>query len=151
MCIPSEYYSFQNLKEPISSHNIQEHGQFGQCSIMIDNPHPNVIDSLLSTCSTICKHQPVANLCLFNLRIKNTAIDNIFKLSPNAEFLVIENCILPSNMMSCLFQQMSVCSTLKGIRFTKNTFEGPGKSLIHLSEAIRKWGDNTGLEYLVIC
>ena len=148
--IPSEYYSFQNLKEPISSHNIQEHEQFGQCSIVIDNPHPDVVDSLLSTCSTICKHQAVANLCLFNLHIKNTAIDNIFKLSPNAEFLVIEDCILPSIMMSCLFQQISVCSTLKGIRLHNSTFEESEKSLIHLSEAIQKWGDNNGLKYLVI-
>ena len=150
VCIPSEYYSFQNLKKPISSHNIQEHGQFGQCSIVIDNPHPDVVDSLLLTCSTICKHQPVANLCLFNLRIKSTAIDNIFKLSPNAEFLVVEDCILPLNMMSCLFQQISVCSTLGGIRLENTTFEEPGKSLIHLSEAIRTWGDNNDLEYLVI-
>ena len=148
--IPSEYYSFQNLKERISSHNIQEHEQFDECSIVIDSPHPDVVDSLLSTCSTICKHQPVANLCLFNLRIKNTAIENIFKLSPNAEFLVVEDCILPSNMMTCLFKKMSVCSTLKGIRLKNNTFEEPGKSLIHLSEAIRKQGDNNELEYLVI-
>ena len=63
VCIPSEYYSFQNLKERISSHNIQEHEQFDACSIVIDSPHPDVVDSLLSTCSTICKHQPVANLC----------------------------------------------------------------------------------------
>ena len=148
--IPSEYYSFQNLKEPISSHNIPEHEQLGQCSIVIDSPHPDVVDSLLLTCSTICKHQSVANLCLFNLRIKNTAIDNIYKLSQNAQFLIIENCILPSNMVSCLFQQISVCSTLKGIRLHKSTFEEPGKSLIHLSDSIQNWGDNTGLEYLVI-
>ena len=150
VCIPSEYYSFQNLKEPISSYNIQEREQLDQCSIVIDNPHPDVVDSLLSTCSTICKHQPVANICLFNLCIKNATIDNIFKLSPNAQFLVIEDCVLPSNMMSCLFQQMSVCSTLKGIRLKNNTFEECGKSLIHLSEAIRKWGDNNELKYVVI-
>ena len=150
VCIPSEYYSFQNLKEPISSHNIQEHEQFGQCSIVIDNPHPDVVDSLLSTCSTICKHQAVANLCLFNLRIKNTAIENIFKLSSNAEFLAIENCILPSNMVSCLLQQISVCSTLKGIRLQNNTIEEPGKSLIHLSDSIQNWSDNNELKYLVI-
>ena len=150
VCIPSEYYSFQNLKEPISSHNIPKHEQLDQCSIVIDNPHPDVVDSLLSTCSTICKHQSVANLCLFNLRIKNPAIDNIFKLSQNAQFLVIENCILPSNMVSCLFQKISICSTLKGIILENSTYEEPGKSLIHLSHSIQNWGENTGLEYLVI-
>ena len=151
VCIPSEYYNFQNLKEPISSHNIQEHEQFGQCSIVVDNPHPDVVESLLLTCSIICMHQSVVNLCLFNIIPKNTTIDNIFKLSSNAEFLVIEDCIFPSNMMTSLFQQMSVCPDLKGIRLDNSTFEEPGKSLIHLSEAIRKWGSNNGLEYLVIC
>ena len=150
VCIPSDYYNFQNLKEPISFDHVQEHEELVDCSIVIDNPHPDVVDSLLLTCSTICKHQPVANLRLFNLRIKNRAIDNIFKLSPNAEFLVVEDCFLPSNIMSCLFQQISICSTLRGISLKNNTIEEPGKSLIHLPEAIRKWGDNTGLEYLVL-
>ena len=148
--IPSEYYNFQNLKEPILSHNIQEHEQLPDCSIVVDNPHPHVINSLLLTCAIISQHQSVVNLCLFNLIIQNTTINDIFKLGPNAEFLTIEDCILPSNIMACLFQQISFSSALKGIRLKNSTFEEPGKSLMHLSESIQRWGDNTKLEYLVI-
>ena len=53
-------------------------------------------------------------------------------------------------MTTCLFQRISVCPNLKGIILDNSTFEEPGKSLIHMSESIQKWGDNNELEHLVI-
>ena len=146
--IPSQYYNFTNVKEPISFRFVKEQEKEVPCSLVIDNPHPDVVDSLLSACSVIYKHQSVVNLCLFNLNIKNHTVDNVFKLSHAAEFLVVENCVIPSNIMNSL--QVSTCPTLKGIRLQNNTFEVPEKFGHSLSEAIAKWGIDAELKYLVI-
>ena len=136
------------MKEPVSFRVVEEHEKEVQCSLVIDNPHPHVIDSLLSACSIICKHQPVVNLCLFNLNLKTKLTANVFKLSNDADFLVVENCAIPPNIMNSL--HLSTCPTLKGIRLENNTFEEPDKLGHCLSEAIAKWGNEAELEYLVI-
>ena len=148
--IPSEYYSFQNLKDPIFYHNTGELGEGVQCSIVIDNPHPQVVDSLLSICSVICKHQSVINLCLYNLKLKNKPTTDVFKLSNNAQFLAIENCVIPSDMMVSLLDKTSTCPNLNGIRLHNSTFEGPGNLGSCLSEIIKKSGGNTKLTHLVV-
>ena len=148
--IPSEYYNFQNVKEPISYHSTGNLEKCVQCSIVIDNPQADMVDNLLAACSVISKHQPVINLSMFNLRIKYKLTTDVFKLSHNAEFLEIEDCALPSSMMVSLLDQTSTCLNLKGIRLKNSRFEEPGNLGSCLSEIIIKCGDNAKLQHLVI-
>ena len=138
--IPSEYYNFQNLKEPVAFHNNPNHEKLLQCSIVIDNPHPHVVDSLLSTFSVICRHQKIVNLCLFWLNIRSSTIDNVFTLSPSAQNIVLENCAVPHQMIASCLNQIQYCPNLKGIRLQNNTFQEPEYLSSCLSDAMQKWG-----------
>ena len=148
--IPSDYYSFQNLEETVPLKTIRVSDQLHPCSLVIDNVHPDVMDSLLSTCSVICKHQLVVNLCLSRLNTMSNPTEDVFKLSPHAQSVALENCAVQSDVMNSLLKQISICSTIRGIRFRYIVLDEPEKFGSYLPEAIREWGNAPKLEHLVI-
>ena len=147
--IPSEYYSFQNLEETLPLKTIKS-DQLRQCTLVIDDIHPDVVDSLLSTCSVISKHQSLVNLRLMQLHMMRNSTEDVFKLSPTAQSVFINECTIQSDMLIFLIQQISNCPTMKSVQFRNIALEEPGKLSTYLSEAIRKWGNEPQLEHLRI-
>ena len=148
--IPSKYYNFQNVRHPIGT-SITEKAQTDvECSLVVDNPHASIVNDLLSICATICEHQPIVNLCLFDLNITSPQTKDIFKLGPSTRCIAVEDCFIHSSVCTSFLSQIGTCSYLSGIRFQNCELGKKGEFERGLSKAITIWPDPINLTYLVL-
>ena len=92
MHIPSQHFEFRDVKQQVlctRNRNVNEKLETQSCSILLQNPDPDVADEFISLCCTITEHQPVNSLWLERIKCKSKETENVIRLSNEARTLII--------------------------------------------------------------
>ena len=114
--IPSRMYWFNDLK---SSVNIY-HGEMEipECIIWISYPTEAVVNRLFAICQNISLSQKITNLYLKRVNYQHLP-DNtdpeVFNMSKTAQSVTLEHCVLPSQILDNLMQQISKSNYISAV------------------------------------
>ena len=85
--IPSQHFEFRDVKQQVlctRNRNVSEKLETQSCSILLQNPDPDVADDFISISCTITEHQPINSLWLERIKCKSKETENVIRLSNEA-------------------------------------------------------------------
>ena len=148
--LPSKHFEFHDLKQRISCPNIKnisQHKDRQPCSILVQNPDPDVADDLISICCTITELQPVTNLRLEKIKCKIKVTENVIRLSSEAKTLTVVDCLLPSAIVKNLLQQLPAVTNLQELGISNVNLGDHGQLIVN---AIKSWQFNSYIRVLML-
>ena len=83
-----------------------------ECAIIIKKPDSASTKSVLATCHKISQHQSITDLWIQEVKCYNLPEPCVFNMSKNARSLTLIHCILPTQTLIDLIQQISECNTM---------------------------------------
>ena len=103
---PSGLYQFQWMRRQVVLENhLIEGEEIPPCIMWIRDPDEAVMDSLLSICHQIWKHQPVSHLYMVDVTCHSLEAPRL--TNPGAVFL--DECKLPKDFMEMILRQLIEC------------------------------------------
>ena len=102
---PSAFYYFNSISEDIKLDKRTEHGaEIPECAMGI---HCLTIkNSLLSKCRIISQHQPVRDLCMWDVRCKDLTEAEAPVMSRETRSVYLYYCILPASFIRSILHQL---------------------------------------------
>ena len=148
--LPSQHFEFRDLKQRVSCPNIKnisKHKDRQPCSILVQNPDPDVADDLISICCAVTEHQPVNNLWLEKLNCTSKITEDAIRLSSEAKTLIVDNCLLPSTILKKLLQQLSAATNLEALHMINVNLGDYAQLIVN---AIKSWEFDSQMQALVL-
>ena len=116
---PSQVYHFSNMiHEVVLENHLTQEEEIPPCAMTIWSPDEAVMDSLLSICSQIFTHQPVANLWMGGVTCNSLEAPRLI----NPQRVSLFWCKLPKDFMQILLCQLIEChcgETLQRLKLSR--------------------------------
>ena len=115
---PSQVYHFFRMRhEVVLENHLTDSEEIPPCAMYIDDPDEAVSDSLLSICSQIFTHQPVADLWMWYVTCNSLEAPRLIK----PRTVRLHECKFPEDFMQILLRQLIEChcgETLQRLELT---------------------------------
>ena len=126
---PSRLYEFRYMRRGVVLENHFTQGEeIPPCVMHIDNPNEAVMDTLLSTCSEIWKHQGISQLYMWNVTCNNPTIPAPRLTNPG--MVVLWGCNLQDVFIKILLRQLFGCGETLQELWLNNMNLRPFESLL---------------------
>ena len=123
--VPSRLYVFRKIKETlVCNPQTAKEEKPSICLMVMSRPDPAMTKSLLINCREISLVQPITDLYILGIDVKDLPEPCVFHLSQHAQSLAIINCTLPLQTLNHLLQQINECSKLRVLYLSITNLRG---------------------------